>query len=440
MLYFKLNNKIREYSMIKVLTLTMVSISLLSATTINELINSGLANNTIIKKNKLQIELIEAKKKESRAKKFGEVDIVGSYTHYNLPRTLAPIVPSAISPNSSIETTQDLFTTAIQYTVPLFTGGALEQQITIDKLSKTIFKIRAKLSREELIYNIRSLYLSGLSLQRLISSQNGYIEALINLKDIISKGVKFGKKAKIDLIKAESAIEDAKGKLTQMESSLKMVKSTLIASTHIDHIDYLEPISVDINQNGIDSINEENLNNLNRFKLQDLEISKGDKIISKVKASKKPQVALNSYFGYNYDIDNSLNQERLWQVGVNLKWNIFDFKLTSAKIEQAKIAKLQAVVQKEEVTESFKKLLAKAINKIETAIANYNSYSSNLNLLHESQKIEEARYSAGVATLNDLLLAKAKTELTKSKLIESQYQYQNGVYYLDYLLEKGEER
>jgi len=82
----------------------------------------------------------------------------------------------------------------------------------------------------------------------------------------------------------------------------------------------------------------------------------------------------------------------------------------------------------------------KAINKIETALANYNTNISTLNLLQESQKIEEARYSAGVATLNDLLLAKAKTELTKSKLIESQYNYQNGIYYLDYLLEKGEER
>ncbi len=38
------------------------------------------------------------------------------------------------------------------------------------------------------------------------------------------------------------------------------------------------------------------------------------------------------------------------------------------KIEQAKIARLQAIVQKEATTEGFKKLLAKAINKIETVL------------------------------------------------------------------------
>jgi len=62
--------------------------------------------NEKLQKNQLQTELLQAKKDESQAKKFGEFDVVGSYTHYNLPRTLAPIVPSSLSPNSSVETTK----------------------------------------------------------------------------------------------------------------------------------------------------------------------------------------------------------------------------------------------------------------------------------------------------------------------------------------------
>jgi outer membrane protein TolC len=364
--------------------------------------------------------------------------MVGSYTHYNLPRTLAPIVPSALSPNSSVETTKDLFTTGIQYSVPLYTGGALSKQVEIDNLSKVMAETKSKLTREELIYNIRSLYLSGLSIQALINSQDSYIQALQKLRDIVQESVNIGKKAKIDLIKSDTALQEAKGNRTKLESSLKMIKSTLMAITHIDNIDYLEPISVNIN-NQVDATSEDEFNNLERFKLQDLQIKKSDRVISKVKSIKEPQVLVNSYMGYNYDIDDlSLSKERLWQVGVNLKWDIFDFDKTSAKIQQAKIAKLQAIAQKQATTEGFKKLLAKATNNIETSFANYQTNLSNLNLLKETQKIEEARYEAGVATLNDLLLAKSKTQLAKSKLIESEYSYQNGVYYLDYLLERGE--
>ena len=422
---------------IKIPIFILLSIGL-SATTIDELIDSGLANNSIIQKDKLQTQLIEEKRKESRAKKFGEFDMVGSYTHYNLPRTLAPIVPSALSPTSSVETTKDLFTTGIQYSVPLYTGGALSQQVEIDNLSKVMAETKSKLTREELIYNIRSLYLSGLSIQALINSQDSYIQALQKLKDIVQESVNIGKKARIDLIKSDTALQEAKGNRLKLESSLKMIKSTLMAITHIDNIDYLEPISVSVDKQ-INSIPEEEFENLERFKLQNLEIEKGDRVISKAKSIREPQVAVNSYMGYSYDIDDfSLSKERMWQVGVNLKWDIFDFDKTSAKIQQAKISKLQAIAQKQATTEGFKKLLAKATSDIETSFANYQTNLSNLNLLKETQKIEEARYEAGVATLNDLLLAKSKTQLAKSKLIESEYSYQNGVYYLDYLLERGE--
>jgi outer membrane protein TolC len=123
---------------------------------------------------------------------------------------------------------------------------------------------------------------------------------------------------------------------------------------------------------------------------------------------------------------------------LNVKWNLFDFGANSAKAQQAKIAKLQATVAKIATTEGFKKLFAKAQGEIETAYANHQSTQSQYHLLEESEKIEEARYDAGVATLNDLLLAKSKTQLSKSKMIQSRYAYQNGLFYLDYLLERGE--
>ena len=180
----------RFYKKLSIVLPTFLLTAQLHATSLDELVQSGLNNNSLIKKTDLQIELMEAKKAESQAKRFGEVDVVGSYTHYNLPRTLAPIVPSALSPTSSVDTTQDLFTTGVQYSVPLFTGGALEQQVHIDNIATQMSQSKKRLSREELIYNIRSLYLTALSLQELQSSQEGYVVALKELKEKISYGVK----------------------------------------------------------------------------------------------------------------------------------------------------------------------------------------------------------------------------------------------------------
>ena len=420
---------------------TFLLTTYLGATNLDELIQSGLANNSLIKKRDLQIRLMEAKKAESQANRYGEIDIVGSHTHYNLPRTLAPIVPSALSPTSSVDTTQDLFTTGVQYSVAIFTGGALEEQVKIDSLVTEMSQSKQRLSQEELIYNIRSLYLSALSLQELQTSQEGYVVALEELKEKIKYGVELGKRARIELIKANNDLTKSIGNVAKTKSSLTMIKSSLEAVTHYENLTYLEPIFWESEALAPNNRAEfpNSLDNLERFKLQELEIAKSQKMINKVEASKKPQVGLNAYVGYNYDFDqiDPFEQERLWQVAVNAKWNIYDFGATSARVQQAKIAKLQSITQKEATTEGFKKLFAKAKNEIETALANYNTTQSQYSLLQESQTIEQARYDAGVATLNDLLLAKSKTQLAKSQMIQSRYAYQNGIFYLDYLLEQG---
>ncbi len=423
----------------KIFTTLLLTIPM-AATTLPELIESGLNNNSLMKKTDLQIELMEAKKAESKAKKFGEVDVVGSYTHYNLPRTLAPIVPSSLSPTSSVNTTEDLFSTGVQYSVPLFTGGALEQQVQIDKLGKKVGESRKKLSREELIYNIRSLYLSALSLQELERSQQTYVEALAKLRDMIVAGVEVGKRAKIEQLKAENDLQGAKGQVLVTQSSLRMLKSTLESLTHKE-ITSFEPIDVQVSATGESAFDESSLDKLERFKLQDLEIAKSDKMIAKVHASSKPQVALAAYAGYNYDLDqiDPFESDGLWQIGLNVKWDVFDFGATSSRVQQAKIAKLQAIADKDATTEGYKKLFANAQNEITKAKANYLTNQSQYNLLQESERIEQARYDVGVSTLNDLLLAKSKTALADSQMIQSKYAYQNGLFYLDYLLERGEQ-
>jgi len=418
----------------------ILSTMLLSAISLDRLVESGLANSSLIKKSNLELELMSAKKDESRAKRFGEIDVVGSYTHYNMPRTLIPLTPDALTQsNGVIATTQDLFSTGVQYSVSLFNGGALERDVDISQIGEKMMISKKRLSREELIYNIRSLYLSALSLKDMIASQKLYIKSLERVNRVIQKGVALGKKARIELLKSQNSIESAKGQLSIMQSSLRMVKSNLSSITHIDKIGKLEPLKRDISVKNISTkIND--FDGLDRFKIKNLEIKKAEKRISKVEASKSPQVALNSYFGYNYDVDSidPVENEQVWQVGLSAKWRLFDFGKTTAEVQQAKIAKLQAVTQKEEQGEMFKNLLAKAKYEIDKSFANYQTNLSQLNLLKENQKIEEARYNAGVSTINDLLLAKAQTEMSKSKLIESRYKYQSGIYYFDYLLEKGE--
>ena len=145
--------------------------------------------------------MAQTKREESRVQQYGSLDLIGDYTHYNTPRTLMPLTPALISSGNPVATTQDLFSTGITYNVPLFTGFAQTRQIEIDDIAKQMSTAKASLTKEQLIYNIRSLYLSVLAQEEIVMAQRSYTHALKKLTKQIAYEVKIGKKAKIDLFK-----------------------------------------------------------------------------------------------------------------------------------------------------------------------------------------------------------------------------------------------
>jgi len=144
----------------KSLLLAMTALSL-QALTLDEAIETGLKNSPNFLMQQNRILLSEEVKNLKNASNYGKVALKGSYTHYNIPRTLTPIVPP-ISPD--ILTSEDIGSLGLAYDVILFSGFSGMRDVEIASLSTDASQIALKLSREQLIYNIRSLYLKILAL------------------------------------------------------------------------------------------------------------------------------------------------------------------------------------------------------------------------------------------------------------------------------------
>jgi len=88
----------------------------------------------------------------------------------------------------------------------------------------------------------------------------------------------------------------------------------------------------------------------------------------------------------------------------------------------------------------LKRSLSEAMTKIEMAIDAFHSAETELALTRETEIIEQTRFDIGATDLNDLLYAKARNHLALSRSITAQYTYQSARFYLDYLLENGENK
>ncbi len=401
---------------------------ILSAITLEEAIETGLKNSPdfLIQKNKMLLskEAVNIKK----ASNYGKVSMRGSYTKYNIPRTLTPIVPPI---TSNILTSEEIGSLGVAYDVSLFNGFANMRDIKIASLSESISQMALSLSSEQLIYNIRSLYLKILSLKSQKDGALSYQEALIKLEEIVALGVEIGKKPKVDLLKLQADLEAANVGVKELELNIQILQSSLASLIGIDEINEIEDIST---TSKID-LEDQDIKSLNRYKMALIEEKKSDKKLQNANSSYYPKLSLNGYYGNNYGEGES---DDIWQIGVGLNWVLFDFGTRSSLVQKAKLEKLQSTLQSKKTELTLKRDIEEAKRRVDIAANRLQSAKSELALVEETLNIEQMRYDQGVGTIYDLLFAKSRLQNTLSKEINSKYALQSAIYYYKYITENGD--
>lgn len=412
-----------------------------------EAVALALQQNPELQKQQFRQALSEEELQGKKSQNFGKVELLASYGHFNLPRTLVPLTPASIfNDPTGVPTTQDLFTTGIMYELPLFTGFSQQRSVEIAALEKEMARAAFHLSREQLIYNVRTLYVNILSLTDQKKAQKEYHAALRQLHDDVVLKVKLGKNARVDRLKAAADLENARVKLRQIAGTIKILQESLIALLNIDGIDTLEEFSMDMPQTA--PIEEQHdIKGLERYRSAVLDVEKKSRLIEKSSSGYYPQVVFNGFYGHNYGPNDPThpdegewNSAENWQAVVNLKWTVFDFGSRSSSKQKAVIQKQQSRRDRLITELELKRSLGEAVTKIEMALDDFSSATTELALTRETETIEETRFKKGAADLNDLLYAKARNQLALSRSISARYSYYSGRFYLDYLLEKGENK
>jgi len=415
--------------------------------TLEEAVALALENNPDLQKQQMNRDLSEEGLSGKKSDKFGKINVLASYGHYNLPRTLAPLTPAAIFMDpTAVPTTVDLFTTGIMYELPLFTGFAQQRSVEIAALEKEMVGAAFKLSREQLIYNVKTLYVNILSLQAQEEAQREYHKALQRLYNDISLEVEIGRKAKVEQLKAAADLESARVQMRQTSGNIRILEGTLASILGRDTINSLVNFSMEVSPVGKTMPSKE-VQELDRYRSAVLDVEKNTSLVEKSSAAYYPQIIFNGFYGQNFgpNDDSNLyegdwNNQEVWQATVNLKWTVFDFGGRKTDHQMAAIHKQQSLREQIKTELELKRSLSEAITRIEMAIDSFYSAETELALTRETEIIEQTRFDKGATDVNDLLYAKARNQLALSRSITARYSYMNSCFYLDYLLEDGESK
>lgn len=436
----------------------------LEAMSLDETISYALEHNNALQQADISIERSKSIRDVKQAQKFGSIDALASYDYYSNARTLTPLTPMSIvsSPDGSykIPTTQNMFSVGIAYNVVLFDGFMQQSTYKISDLQYKVTSIKTLLAREELIYNVKNLYLSLLASQELLDAQKLYTSSQRRFVEKISQELKLGSKSKLDYLKAKSSLTTSELQEASLESNIAILKATLSSFMGDKTFDKTEPIEIKLDEILSFEEKEQNLNSLKRLKASELNIQASQRKKDQAKSAYYPKIDFSAYYAQNFgpnDTENTVpltstastagqtlidkgefNNEENYQIGLHLKWNIFDFGGTSALNEEAKLSYLQAKLESNNVEIELRKNIITAQNKIKLALQEHKHSLIQYELLSETYKMEQIRYENDALSLTDLLDTSAKKELSYAQMINAKYSYQKANYYLDYLLEKGD--
>lgn len=438
----------------RILNLLSLLFLLLPATqsrsfSLDECVALALRNNPDLQKQRLNLDLSQTDLTDQRGQRFGTLNLVSSYTHYNLPRTLAPLTPKSVINNSTtVPTTEDLFLTGISYEVPIFTGFSRTRSVEVAALQKELAAASLKLSKEQLIYNVKTLYVNILSLQAQQKAQKTYVESLKKLYEQVSQELHLGQKALIDQLKAAADLESARAGQTQVSANIRILKASLASLLDLDQIPSLEGIELDPKEmNVVQDDFSVQISSTQRLQSAELTTRKNTKQSDKVAAAFYPQIVLSTSYGQNFGPNDSSHPDsgdwkyqEIWQAGLNLKWNIFDFGSTRSKLKKARIVEQQSRYEQTRIELELKRAIIEAVTRINTAVSDYRSAQSELNMTRQTTAIEQVRFDKGAASINDLLYTRARNQLAEGRFITAGYNYKTAGFQLDYLLESGEKK
>jgi len=384
----------------------------------------ALENNPEIAASRWDIDTASARRDLALGEALPSFHAVGGYSHTMLPQRLVPVV----SPADPGVGTRDIFSGDLVLSMPLFTGGRILSQIKAAVLVESATQHQLARTREELVFNVSSVFFSILAQQHVLESVESSKQTLERHVQRVSDMMEQGRAAKVDLLRTEVRLAD----LTQQESR---EKGTLA----IQHRVLVNLMGMEGRENELQiqgqleleqQANEINaqagfaqaLSNRDDYLAARALLEAQARHLDAARAGWWPTVSFQGSYGGRWAVNpttqpaGASTSEEVGQIGVVMDIPIFDGGRIDARIREER-SKLSAAMER------LRKFQLQIRLDVETAMVNVKtsrhrvkSTEAAIQQAEESLRIEREKYGLGKGAIVDVLDA-------QSALLDTQTNY-----------------
>jgi outer membrane protein TolC len=413
--------------------------------TLDEATSRALAANPRLQAARLAALAARERAKEAAGRRLGEVDLVGSYNHYESDRLVRPISVDLFKDPQlgfyQLPWDRNQVHYGIAYEIPLLTGGSLHEGRLIATLSQRASENLALYGEAELRYNVRATFRNALTLTHALVAVTAYEQALETDVSDADLKVKLGSWASVDAAKVHFVLETVHAQREALEAQIASVQALLAA---------LMGAEKPVEGYALDDVPEqpaavgESVRDDSQAALagrRDLAATRNAVAIAErrsrlAREAFGPQVMIAGNFLANRapGIDRQLGTH---EFGLYLKLPLFkglqrvhalhaaDFDLHAAE-QQQRAKELEVMAQVQD-----------ALGRVQAARAQLAAGTAQRSLGAEVARVEHLKLEQGAGKMEDYLAARAQEMQGETSYWQGLYALQSAVDYLDFVSARG---
>lgn len=376
------------------------------ALTLDQIVSTALANNPDIAANRWDVAATAARQQNLEAGRWPILSAEGSGQYFLDDQRL--ISARFNGEPGTFDQTQ--FRSDLVLRLPLFTGGRITSEIAAAELLTLANEKRLARSREELVFNLTSLYNSMLSQREVIRSLEFSVVVLSEHQQQVAELVAAQKAAQVDLLRTGVRLADLQQSLVREKNILAIQKRLLVNLMGIDvktqqvtvagalTLPVALPVTSNANLTLALQQRSDYLAAKSRLEAQSRQVDAAG-------AGRLPTVSLTAAYGLRANGSN--DQEDTGSVMLALSVPLFDSGRVSSKVNQERAILAAA-------RERLRKLELQIRQEIETAMLDIQASTQRVSAIRqaidqakETVRIERLKYDLGSGSLTDMLDAQS---------------------------------
>ena len=390
--------------------------------TLNEAIGIALAHNPDVAAADWDYRAAQARQDYAWGARQPRLSAVGSYAHHLDEQRLLPVR----QPGDPAILSRDIVSGDLVLTMPIFTGGRLINQIEAAELLQQAAGHRLARNREELVFNVSSVFFSILAQRQVIESLEFSVRTLEQHLGRVDALVAAQKAAKVDRLRTEVRLADVQQRLVR-ERNVMAIQHRALASL-LGSEDHGETLSIQgdleldegVSVPQFDAAMEMARSGRDDYLAARSALEAQARNVEAARAGHSPTVFVQGSYGGRWAAGSPTGTgdelDDIGRIGLGAEIPLYEGGQVNAQVQEQR-ANLAAA------RERLRKLELQIRLDIETALLNVRSsqerivaIQTSVEQAQESLRIEREKYDLGKGAIIDVLDA-------QSALLDAQTNY-----------------